>query len=234
MQIEILHLVEGARNAVGLTVVIDVFRAFSLACYIFEQGAVKIIPVGDVERAYQLRESNPDFLLIGERNNRKIPDFDFGNSPFEIRNTDFTGKSVVHTTSAGTQGIVNATMAEEILTGSFVNAGAIKAYLSRLNPVRISLVCMGYSAKYPIEEDTLCAEYIKQSLEGKAPDFDHMVKVIRETSGRRFFIPEYQGHCPKEDFDLCLRLNAFDFVIQAIPDDMFGVVLVKKELNAKQ
>jgi 2-phosphosulfolactate phosphatase len=33
MEIEILEFAEGARKARGLTVIIDVFRAFSVACY---------------------------------------------------------------------------------------------------------------------------------------------------------------------------------------------------------
>lgn len=39
MEVNILELVEGARRARGLTVVIDVFRAFTLECYLFAQGA---------------------------------------------------------------------------------------------------------------------------------------------------------------------------------------------------
>ncbi|SCP99363.1 2-phosphosulfolactate phosphatase [Anaerobium acetethylicum] len=34
IKIEILQLLDGARQAKGLTVIIDVFRAFSLECYI--------------------------------------------------------------------------------------------------------------------------------------------------------------------------------------------------------
>ena len=34
MQIDILQLTEGAKRAKGTTVVIDVFRAFSTACYL--------------------------------------------------------------------------------------------------------------------------------------------------------------------------------------------------------
>lgn len=35
MNIKILHLVEGAKQSTGLTVVIDVFRAFSMEAYLF-------------------------------------------------------------------------------------------------------------------------------------------------------------------------------------------------------
>ncbi|MBN2480235.1 MAG: 2-phosphosulfolactate phosphatase [Bacteroidales bacterium] len=228
MQIEILHLIEGARQASGITVVIDVFRACSLACYMLDKGAVKIIPVGTVEKAYLYKRDHPGYLLIGERNNRTIPGFDFGNSPHGIKNEDFTGKTVIHTTSAGTQGIVNAVNADEILTGSFVNAGALIRYIAGKDPSHVSLVCMGYAARHPIEEDSLCAEYLKQKLEKHEPDFAAMVEDIRNTSGKRFFNPETQEYCPKEDFDLCLRLDAFDFVIKAERDEEFGIVLKKK------
>ena len=41
MEIRILHLLEGARAARGLTVIIDVFRAFSLECYLYDMGVRK-------------------------------------------------------------------------------------------------------------------------------------------------------------------------------------------------
>jgi len=215
MNIEILHLVEGAKQARGLTVVIDVFRAFSLACYVMNQGAERIIPVDDIETAYLLKNENPDHLLVGERNNKKPPGFDFGNSPFQVREFDFRGKTVIHTTSAGTRGIVSAVFSDEILTGSFVNAGAIIKYIRKNKPQEVSLVCMGYSARHPIEEDNYCARYIKNTLENRSSDFELMVETIRNTSGKRFFIDDMQEHCPSEDFYLCLDLNRFDFVLKA-------------------
>ena len=45
MHIEVLDLIEGAKQARGLTVIIDVFRAFSTACYVVQNGAREIIPV---------------------------------------------------------------------------------------------------------------------------------------------------------------------------------------------
>jgi 2-phosphosulfolactate phosphatase len=44
MHIDILDLIEGAKQAQGLTVIIDVFRAFSTACYVVRNGARQIIP----------------------------------------------------------------------------------------------------------------------------------------------------------------------------------------------
>ena len=214
MEIEILQLLEGARKARGLTVIIDVFRAFSTTCYAFGNGVQRIYPVGDLGKAYQLKQQNPDFILVGERNEQKPEGFDFGNSPSQLLGADLNGKIMVHTTSSGTQGIANATGADEIITGSFVNAQAIVKYIQRKNPEKVSLVCMGYSCQYPTDEDTLLGIYIKNELEGKANDFTAMVEQLRKGDGARFFAPEKQLWAPTADFDLCLSLNRFNFVLK--------------------
>lgn len=231
MRIDILHLVEGAKQARGLTVIIDVFRAFSLACYLFDRGADKIIPVGEKEQAFALKGSHPEFILIGERDTRKIPGFDFGNSPYQSNGFNFTGKTVVHTTSSGTQGIVQAENAESIITGSFVNADAIIRYIRTNDPCIVSLVCMGYAALYPTEEDTFCAEYIRNGLLGEPFDFQNALTIIRNTSGKRFFEPANQEFSPKEDFLYCMNLNYFNFVLKAETDEEFGMVLRKIQLD---
>jgi 2-phosphosulfolactate phosphatase len=214
MQIKILQLLEGAKDARGLTVIIDVFRAFSTACYIFHFGAKKIIPVGDINLAYDLKKKNIDLILIGERNEQKPTGFDFGNSPSLLDNSVLKGKTIVHTTSSGTQGITHAKKADEIVTGSFVNASAIVRYIQKQQPERISLVCMGYACQYQTDEDTLCAEYIKNELEGKPNNFQKMVETIKKGDGKRFFDSEKQSFSPQKDFDLCLNLNRFDFILK--------------------
>jgi len=214
MKIEILQLLDGAKNAQGLTVIIDVFRAFSTACYAFGNGVQRIYPVGDIQIAYQLKEQNPNYLLVGERNEQKPEGFDFGNSPSQLLTANLEGRTMVHTTSSGTQGIANATKADEIITGSFVNAQAIINYIRYKNPEIVSLVCMGYSCQYPTDEDTLLAVYIKNELEAVQNDFYAMVGQIRSGDGARFFAPEKQEWAPAADFDLCLSLNRFDFVLK--------------------
>ena len=219
MEVKILQLLEGAKEATGLTVIIDVFRAFSTTCYAFNAGAEKIIPFGEIEQAYKIKENNPDYILVGERNEQKPPGFDFGNSPSQLLNGNLIGKTIVHTTSSGTQGIANAKNAGEIITGSFVNAGAIVKYIQQKNPETVSLVCMGYACEYPTDEDTLCAEWIKNELEGKPNHFAEMVEIIRTGSGARFFDPEKQSWSPQSDFELCLDLNRFGFVLKVEKDN---------------
>jgi len=214
MNISILQLLNGARQAKGLTVVIDVFRAFSVSCYAYSKGVARIYPVGDIMEAYRLKGEHPDYILVGERNEMKPPGFDFGNSPSQLLQADLSGRTMVHTTSSGTRGIANASLADEIITGSFVNAGAIIRYVEEEKPDNLSLVCMGYACTYPTDEDTFLAEYIKAKLEGTPVDFEVMVEKIRKGSGARFFAPEKQEWAPFTDFDLCLDLDRFNFVLK--------------------
>ena len=214
MEIQILQLTEGAKKAKGLTVVIDVFRAFSTACYVFAAGAEKIIPVEHVEEAFNLKKILTNVVMLGERLERKVPGFDFGNSPTHIMDQNFNGKTIIMTTSSGTRGIANATQSDEIITGSFVNAEAIVNYIRKKEPAEVSLVCMGYEGRYPTQEDTFLAEYIRARLLNKETNFDEMKQILRPGDGARLLDPANHEWSPATDFELCLDLNRFDFVLK--------------------
>ncbi len=233
MEIRILQLLEGAREARGLAVIIDVFRAFSVACYVSRNGAESIIPVGDIEHASWLKQAHPDYILMGERGGKQQPGFDFGNSPSQIEHVDFTGKTVVHTTSSGTQGLVNARDADEVITGSFVNAGAIAAYAAAKQPEIVSLVCMGIAGRQKSDEDTLCASYIRDCLEGKAVNFKRIVAHLKHgEAGSAFFDPQKEW-MPERDFELCLTLDRFAFVLKASMRKGEEMVLKPRQIPAK-
>ena len=214
MNIQILQLIDGAKKAKGVTVIIDVFRAFSLEAYMMAAGAEKIIPVGQETLARRLKQEHPEYILAGERYGKILPGFDFGNSPWELQKIDVAGKTIVHTTSAGTQGIANATGAEEILGGSLVNAKAIAEYIRRSGAQEVSLVCMGYAAERETEEDTLCAEYIKSLLEGTKLDLQAGIENLKVTSGARFFDPAQNDVYPQGDFPMCTDVDKFNFVLR--------------------
>ena len=216
MEISILQLVEGAKRAKGLTVVIDVFRAFSVEAYFFSRGVKKIIPVGDSEVAYRLKRENPEVILAGERHGKIMPGFDTGNSPSELMRLDCKDKMVVHTTSAGTQGVANAVYADEILGASLVNARATAEYIRKSGAKQVSLVCMGLEALAETEEDTLCAKYIKAILEGKESEMDMTAEIenLKRTSGAKFFDEKQNDVFPRADFGMCTEVDKFHFVMR--------------------
>jgi 2-phosphosulfolactate phosphatase len=214
MQIEVSDFVAGAREARGVAVVIDVFRAFSVACYAYARGAKRIIPVAEIDRALALRRDHPEYLTIGERGGRKVEGFDFGNSPSEISQTDVRGRTIVHTTSAGTQGLTNASQADIVLTGSLVNAAAICSYIEALAPERVSIVRMGLAAKERCMEDDLCAEVLRARLSGEGYDVSGVREKLRSApAAKKFFDPEATW-APEGDFELCTDVDRFGFVLR--------------------
>lgn len=232
---KILHLLSGAKEARGLTVIIDVFRAFSLECYLYDLGAALVRPVGSIEEARALHEKIPGSLLIGERQGIKVEGFDFGNSPSQVEaeKEKIFGKVIIHTTSAGTQGIVNASGATEILTGSLVNAKAVAEYIrtrssdfqtenTSVKELEVSLVAMGLSAKREAAEDELCAEYIKSLVEENKilPAFEERRQDLKNHDGKRFFDPSLQEHFPKKDYYMCIKQDLFPFVLRIGKDDL--------------
>lgn len=216
MEINILQLIDGARAAKGLTVIIDVFRAFSLEAYLFASGVSKIIPIGDVDIAYKLKAEDPSFILAGERGGRIMEGFDLGNAPSDVSKLSVKDKTVVHTTSAGTQGIANAIYADEILGASLVNARATAEYILKSGAERVSLVCMGLAGVEETDEDTLCARYIKGILENETLNMTAEIESLKHTSGAKFFDKSQADVFPEEDFYLCTSVDKFDFAMRLV------------------
>ena len=230
MNIEILHLIEGAKQADGLVVIIDVFRAFSMECYLYAFGAKEVRPVGSIEETFAGRQKDSHCILAGERYGKRIEGCELGNSPSSIDPEIIRGKRIIHTTSAGTQGIVNAVHADEIITGSFVNAKAIADYIRTASPGKVSLVCMGKGGVEPAEEDELCAEYIKSLLTcSEMPDIDARLEALKTGDGRHFFDRSQQDVFPEADFRMCTERNKFDFVLSISRDGDGFISVMRKQ-----
>ena len=231
MKIKHLQLIEGAKQAEGLTVIIDVFRAFSLECYLYDMGVKEIRPIGSIEDAFALSEKIPNSILVGERKGKKCEGFDYGNSPSTVDREHVSGKTVIHTTSAGTQGIVNAQNAEEIITGSLVNAKAIVSYIKSKNPETVSIVSMGTRGIRTNPEDELCAEYLISLLEDREmPNMEERIASLRTNGGEHFFDPDNQEVFPEADYWMCIKKDQFPFVIRVEKDEL-GFVGRKLEIG---
>jgi len=226
MEIRRLSTVTGAREARGLAVIIDVFRAFTTAAHVMANGAKRIVPVLTVEESFRLKKLNPDWLQIGEEGGFMVDGFNYGNSPYDSSLADFTGRTVIQRTGAGTNGVVNAGGAEERVLGSFVMAEAIVNYIKRKDPEIVSLVAMGNVGIEPNEEDESCAEYIKGRLRGEKPDFEEMKRRIRAApSGAKFF-DSAQPNFREKDFHLAMELDRFGFILRVEAAEVPYVVRV--------
>jgi 2-phosphosulfolactate phosphatase len=102
--------------------VIDVLRATTVACAALCHGARGILPARSIDEAIRL-SAMPEAagsLLIGERAGRPIPGFALGNSPLEMTENRVRDRTLVMTTTNGT----NAMLATEGATFVYLAAAA--------------------------------------------------------------------------------------------------------------
>lgn len=222
MKIQRHYGLEGAAKAKGLTIIVDVFRAASTVAYAFSKGAKYLLPVSTKEEAYELQKKNPDYLLIGEENGIKIENFDFGNSPSEIINSDLTNRIIIFRTTNGVQGILNAKLADQILLGGFVNAFAMERYIKKESPTYLSIVAMDG----PVSEDGIFAKYLEKRLSGEKPNFDTILEALKTNPNSKNFLDRNDPDFPKEDFYLSLSLDQFDFI--TIVENIHNQLVIKR------
>jgi len=199
-------------------VIIDVFRAFTTAAFCVAAGAREVVLVGDHEHALALKAADPSLFLTGEIGGRPIPGFDAGNSPSRIDGLDLRGRRVVQRTSAGTQGVVAAAAASEVLLGSLVIAAATVRYLR--GRTAISLVAMGTHGGDDHGEDEVCAAYLEQLLSDGAPAPPEIVLGPAEGWPEWF---------PRRDAELALEVDRFDFALPVARED--GLLIARPVFN---
>jgi 2-phosphosulfolactate phosphatase len=134
-----------------IVVIIDVFRATSTISAALHHGAKEIIPVDDVDKCIELGKQIGNSITAGERNGAVAPGLQHGNSPLEYPREFVEGKSLVLTTTNGTRLLHMCHNADEIITGSFLNLGAVCEYLvQQKKPVL--LACASWKDRYNLED----------------------------------------------------------------------------------
>src|ERR1700712_2187235 len=145
-----------------IVVIVDIFRATSSICYGIENGAEAIIPVAEVDECLAYHDKQTGYLLAAERNGEVVEGFDFGNSPFSYTAEKVAGKTIVLTTTNGTQALHLSRKAKKIVIGSFLNLTALCNWLKTQNE-NILLVCAGWKNNFNLE-DTLFAGAVVEQL----------------------------------------------------------------------
>jgi 2-phosphosulfolactate phosphatase len=155
-------LVEPGRLRGADAVAIDVLRATTTIVHALAAGCVAVHPCAEIEEARSLIASMPKrkTLLAGERDGKPIADFDLSNSPREFTAKKCKGKSIVFTTTNGTQAIARALEAERLLIAGFVNFSAVCEQLcSGTRPLHI--ICAGIDGTPAIEDTLLAGAFIE-------------------------------------------------------------------------
>jgi len=141
-------------------VVVDVLRASTTICTAFDYGAEKVIPVAAVEEAVDYH--NKGYFVAGERGGIKLDFADAGNSPFEMMTDEIKGKTVVLTTTNGTQAIQMACGKNLTVIGAFINLTILKNWLLQRSE-DVLVLCAGWENLIGLE-DVIFAGALAESL----------------------------------------------------------------------
>ena len=228
MEIRLVSLLEGARAASGVVIIIDVFRAYTTAAVALSRGVEKIVLVAEVEEAIALREQGVGDLCVGEVGGMRPDGFDFNNSPSEMAHADIEGKTIIQSTRAGTVGMTAAAGAEKLYGGSFAVASATVEAISRQRPELLTIVAMGSEGRIRVDEDEQCALFLKNLFQGRRPDHEAVRALALAGEESQKYDDPTKPHFPPEDREMALTIDSHDFAIRVDRED--GLLVARREL----
>ena len=153
------------RVSAPVGIVIDVLRATSTICRALASGWERVVCVGELEHAHELRA--PGVALAGERGNVRVAGFDFGNSPREFAAPVAGGTLVLSTTNGTLALLAAATRCETVLVASLLNLRA--AVEAARGDADVAVLCAGVEGGFAID-DAYVAGRIVSALGGTWDD----------------------------------------------------------------
>jgi len=201
-------------------VAIDVLRATTTIITALANGAAAVVPCLTPEAAREQAAALPGARLGGERQNRRLPGFDFGNSPQEYTPAAVAGRTICFTTSNGTRAIAAVAPLGPVLIAALANVGAVVRRLAA-GAAPVLILCAGSDGELCLE-DTVCAGAIADGLGPEAEcndgawlarelyrqhrhDLPGLLRTARH--GRRLL-----GEGFGADLALCARLDSHSLV----------------------
>jgi 2-phosphosulfolactate phosphatase len=148
------------KNKEAIVVIVDILRATSAIVTAFMNGVDKIIPVGTLEEAENMK--NKGFMVAAERDGI-VRDFaDFGNSPYNFTPERVKGKEIIYSTTNGTQAINEASECYRVVIGAYLNFTALCNWLIK-EKRDVVVLCAAWKNKFNLE-DSLFAGAISECL----------------------------------------------------------------------
>ena len=144
-----------------LAIVVDVLRASTTVATALNSGATCVVPCLTVEEARKLATQRPGSLLGGERQGKKLPGFDLGNSPLEYTRELVSEKTLVFTTTNGTKALTRCMGCSRVLIGCIANRAAVCQAAHGAD--RIDVICAGTNGELSMD-DVLAAGAIVSGL----------------------------------------------------------------------
>ncbi len=208
-------------------VVVDIFRATSCIVTGVANGATAIRPVAEVEECKQLGKEG--YLMAGEREGIKVPDFDLGNSPFDYDEKIVSGKKVAISTTNGSQAIVKSKAANEIIIGAFLNLEAVSEYLLQVKS-DVVIHCSGWKGRVNLEDTLFAGALIDECAEemntiGDSALVAHQLYIANHEN--LYGIAKQSSHAERlsgfgieQDLEFCMTENEYQVVPKLVDGEL--------------
>jgi 2-phosphosulfolactate phosphatase len=149
--------------------VIDILRATTTMCVALGNGARAIIPAASTEEALRLAQTigSTDVLLAGERKCVRIPGFQLGNSPLEMTDSVVRGKTLILTTSNGTDALLACQQAASVypVAAANLSVAAERGREALEGNQSILILCAGRNGGFALD-DAYCAGRLAAAIIG--------------------------------------------------------------------
>jgi 2-phosphosulfolactate phosphatase len=150
--------------------VIDILRAGTSMCAALFHGARAVVPAASTEEALRLAQTlgSEDTLLAGERNCVPIPGFHLGNSPREMRPDVVRGKTVIMTTTNGTNALLATAGATEVQLAGAANftIASARAHQAWVAGESLLIVCAGREQHFALDDAYTAGRLVEAAMGG--------------------------------------------------------------------
>jgi 2-phosphosulfolactate phosphatase len=201
---------DGARQARGVVVVIDVIRSFTVSAYALAGGARECLLVSTIAAARALHDKIPGSLICAEEEALPVPGIPLSNSPTQIASTDLNDRVLIQRSSAGTTVMSAVESADELYAASLVVARATARACLAKRPQVVTLLA---SADHP--EDHACSLYLEGLLLGEERNVASLLQPLRESARYARAMSGAWPGFPPTDLELSLAPDRFDFAMPA-------------------
>jgi len=204
-------------------VVVDIFRATSTIITAVHNGAKEVVPFKETDEVEEKALHYPadQVLKCGERNGYKFSGFDLGNSPLEYNRDCIYNKTILFSSTNGSQLFSKVKSARKVIIGGFLNVERVVNSIVQ-NKHDCLIACAGNYGKISIEDSVytgmILALLKKNGVITEMNDEarvslilyqyyqDDFQSIIRESSHGR-----HLSSIGKEDDMLyCLQVNTVD------------------------
>ena len=149
-------------NPEAVVAVVDILRATSSIITAFHNGVEKLIPVPTLDEARGFK--NKGFLIAAERDGQVLDFADFGNSPDNFTRERVQGRTIVYSTTNGTQAVQQAGHCYQVVIGGYLNLSALVRHLTEMDR-DVVILCAAWKNRFSLEDSVFAGALASMLLD---------------------------------------------------------------------